>query len=794
MSALRQLTRIPRKGHVVIALVAFPWLALLGWLTSVGWFITDDAFISFRYVRNLLDGHGLVFNPGEYVEGYTNFLWILELAAIWRVLGIRPEHVANWLSVIYTVGTIAVMLWWVARMPFLRHRGLIAWMALGLICSSATFAVWTSGGGLETRQFTFFALVAVACLSVFGANRWGLLAASLSLAAAALTRPEGLLLAACCVGWFVVHRLVTARQLDWRGTLALAGPFAVLIGGHFLARYRYYGEWLPNTYYAKHVGPWYESGFRYLWAAAIETGLYLLIPLTYVALRFRWREHRDGIYALVLLLVVTHMAYLFEIGGDHFEYRPLDFYWPLLAVPAAEAVARLGGGLSALLKRASWRLRWIGGRTLAAIFFVPLLFYASAMQSAILFEGVAMLKPDRELRRYIALNEHNADWLLAAPGMVALVSVSNSLRWQYERQLVGERLHVHRDFADRLIRGRKPYASVTSLPIQRDAVAARANIGIAPFFIPELVFVDLLGLTDATIARTPISHGPGNRSMAHDRGIPPGYLQHRGLNFGVGRAAATETEALTRANYAVNVGPGIWMPFDVFDHQWANDRFGDMNLRARNRFSQTDPAGNRFTDDGVRYVGEQFLGRFEDRGLDGWQREGKAVTNHVLGPFHDRIYPIRGHVGPGFLTTYFPGKWERTGRAYSPTFVARDNQLLMFLIAGERNDFVGMRLLADGEEIAVWRSDNWTVFEMVIYPLREVAGKELQLEIFSNEIWGSASPDARSRHVGSARIAGQPVIVGWTRCFEAHCSGYSERYCPRRGLQASMDSWALCAG
>ena len=129
----------------------------------------------------------------------------------------------------------------------------------------------------------------------------------------------------------------------------------VLIGGHFLARFRYYGEWLPNTYYAKHVGPWYESGFRYLWAAAIETGLYLLIPLALVALRGRWREHRDGIYVLVLLLVGTHLAYLFEIGGDHFEYRPLDFYWPLLAVPAAEGVARLGGGLSRFAQAAGPR-------------------------------------------------------------------------------------------------------------------------------------------------------------------------------------------------------------------------------------------------------------------------------------------------------------------------------------------------------------------------------------------------------------------------------------------------------
>ena len=96
--------------------------------------------------------------------------------------------------------------------------------------------------------------------------------------------------------------------------------------------------------------------------------------------------------------------------------------------------------------------------------------------------------------------------------------------------------------------------------------------------------------------------------------------------------------------------------------------------------------------------------------------------------------PVEGHVGPGFLTTYYPGKWERTGRATSPTFTARDDQYLMFLIAGEESDFVGLRLLADGEEVAVWRGDNWAAFEMRIYPLRELAGKDLQLEIFNNEI------------------------------------------------------------
>ena len=64
----------------------------------------DDAFISFRYARNLVRGHGLVFNPGEAVEGYTNFLWTLGLA-LGMILDIDPIDwaclfgLASWLGV-----------------------------------------------------------------------------------------------------------------------------------------------------------------------------------------------------------------------------------------------------------------------------------------------------------------------------------------------------------------------------------------------------------------------------------------------------------------------------------------------------------------------------------------------------------------------------------------------------------------------------------------------------------------------------------------------------------------------
>lgn len=334
----------PTPGQLWLLLGGLPWLLLLGWLTSVTWFLCDDAFIGFRYVRNLVEGHGLVFNPGEYVEGYTNFLWLLELAAIWSLLGIPPEQAAPVLSVICTVGTLAVMLWWVYRLPGVSHRGLVGWMALGLVCSSATVAVWTSAGGLSTRQFTFLLVVAVVVLSVHGTRRWGLLTASLSLGVAELTRPEGLLLGGFCLGGFAVCRMARERRLrlDWRELAAMGGPFALVVAGHYLWRYSYYGEWLPNTYYAKYVAPWYDIGLRYLMQAGTDTGLYLLVPLALLAGMVRWMRYQDGTYAVILLLIVVHMNYLARIGGDHFEYRPLDFYWPLLAVAVAEGLLFLG--------------------------------------------------------------------------------------------------------------------------------------------------------------------------------------------------------------------------------------------------------------------------------------------------------------------------------------------------------------------------------------------------------------------------------------------------------------------
>src|SRR5882672_7471606 len=93
-----------RRARVLLATALLATLVLLLAHSAVYWFLTDDAFISFRYARNLRQGHGLVFNPGfERVEGYTNFLWVVLLAGC-DALGLPPESSSRLLSLAATLG------------------------------------------------------------------------------------------------------------------------------------------------------------------------------------------------------------------------------------------------------------------------------------------------------------------------------------------------------------------------------------------------------------------------------------------------------------------------------------------------------------------------------------------------------------------------------------------------------------------------------------------------------------------------------------------------------------------
>src|SRR5205823_8826190 len=97
---------VPSRRIVVIALVAAAAAGLVA--HSLVWnFVTDDAFISFVYSRNLARHGQLVFNLGERVEGYTNFLWTVPLAGFLKV-GLAPETMSRVLGTYAAVWTLLV--------------------------------------------------------------------------------------------------------------------------------------------------------------------------------------------------------------------------------------------------------------------------------------------------------------------------------------------------------------------------------------------------------------------------------------------------------------------------------------------------------------------------------------------------------------------------------------------------------------------------------------------------------------------------------------------------------------
>jgi hypothetical protein len=141
-------SRIHRVTATIVVVIVCA-IALVSFAGNVheNHFLADDAFISFRYARHLADGLGLVWNPGERVEGYTNFLWVALLAG-GMLAGASPEVLSVILGIASGVALLGMLVAFGARRLGWRHPYVYGpVLALGV---SRSFTAWCSSG-LETR-------------------------------------------------------------------------------------------------------------------------------------------------------------------------------------------------------------------------------------------------------------------------------------------------------------------------------------------------------------------------------------------------------------------------------------------------------------------------------------------------------------------------------------------------------------------------------------------------------------------------------------------------------------------
>ena len=441
----RELLRSAHFWAGVVLLVGFA--ALAAWLLSTP---IDDAYISFRYLANWIRGEGLVFNPGEYVEGYSNLLWIVVLA-VPAVLGAPAQEAGPILELLLAVGCLVVMTLGAEKAIRARSKWNLA--APLLLAVSSPFVFWI-GKGMEVIFYTFLLLV-FATVVLRSREREALrlregLWIGLVAAAVALTRPEGLM----APGAVLAALVLTERGRRKPYLLALT-ILAGAVVGQFAFRLIYYGPFWPNTYYAKRLplGVALSAGIRYLRQFAIG-----------MSEREAW-FYANGWLGHLPIWIACLVAARFGLR----EWRRL---WPVaLQMAALVAIAVYVGG------------DWMPGFR----FLLP----AIPLGCLLVAAGLRELAGDSATPRWRRILARALLLILIASEAVGLVCMVRSHEFERWRHHYGN----YDDMAKWLNENGRT-----------GSLVALSDIGIIAYKNPDLRFIDVLGLTDPHIASLPGYH------------------------------------------------------------------------------------------------------------------------------------------------------------------------------------------------------------------------------------------------------------------------------------------------
>ena len=301
--------------------------------------LDDDMMISMRYARNLAEGQGLAWNAGDRVEGYTNFLWTLVMAAV-HLTGVADARAAVLVRIVnfvFLAGCFALSL---RLLRVFAPRSRIAAPLLVLTMFMCPDVILWSAWGFETSLLTFLSLLFFVRVLSRGRDPLGFLALGLI----PLTRGDGLYLFAAHA---LVALLVTPGRRETMKWLAIALVPAAL---HLVFRRAYYGDWLPNTYYLKVYGveALNARGFAYGRAFVFDHAV-LLVLAGGSALAIL----RSDLRGVVLwVMVPAALAYVLLTGGDMFGFfRFFAHVMPLVFVFATVGLVTIARGM---LGRVVW--------------------------------------------------------------------------------------------------------------------------------------------------------------------------------------------------------------------------------------------------------------------------------------------------------------------------------------------------------------------------------------------------------------------------------------------------------
>ncbi len=453
-------------------------LCLLAWLNR---FIQDDAFISFRYAQFWVQGQGLVWNSGEYIEGYTNFLWTLFMT-IPLLFKLDPIIFSYILGIICFGLSLFFTFKSALRLGFNFTYALTIIILLGTNYSFSAYAT----GGLETQL--------QACLLIalfYQGTKINLkqeteeisliqtaLLFSIIAALAILTRLDSAIIVGVLMLVVLIHATKTLNSKKIAFFSALIMPFALIIGSWLIWKLNYYGDILPNTYYAKvNSVPSYlllQQGIVFIYSFFYSYWLFpFLLLLIFSLSKKRLLQSQHAPFIVLTICFFLWLVYLLKVGGDFMEFR---FFVPILPF---------------FFLLVAWLILQIS-KQVAIQFAFALLIILGSIHHYIFFMGVVGINPIQALNNFIQV-EHNDD--------------------------VGKILKVL--FKD-TVGGKTKNAP----PVSLATIAA----GAVPYYA-ELPTLDMFGLTDAWVAKhgMQFANKPGHYRLA-----PFDFLLQKRINLILG--------------------------------------------------------------------------------------------------------------------------------------------------------------------------------------------------------------------------------------------------------------------
>lgn len=309
--------------------------------------LCDDIFITFRYAENFLGGHGFVYNISERVEGYTHFAWLCLLTFL-QWLGLGPEAASQWVGevcFVLTLGLFAVISYRIAG-----KEGLLGPVATAALALHFDFHVWATSG-LETSFFTLLVSLGffVMCFSRVQA-RVRYVLAGLFFTLGVMTRPDGIIFLGLALAFEVVVLWLKKTPLKTIGAMSawFLLPFVLLVLPYAVWKISYYGDFLPNTFYAKSgTLSYFDQGFFYIWTylRGYPSSWLFLLAVPYLAVEWRragagrfadrvrvlvQNEQSRSVMLALLFIVIYAIVFVAKVGGDFMYARFISPLIPLL--------------------------------------------------------------------------------------------------------------------------------------------------------------------------------------------------------------------------------------------------------------------------------------------------------------------------------------------------------------------------------------------------------------------------------------------------------------------------------